>query len=61
MTNNKGHHYPSGLMKGIKATIRARLIAVVKSRCCLDVNPVMRRGNILPRSVTNFRNKSTSL
>jgi hypothetical protein len=41
--------------------MRARLIAAVSSRCCLAVRPVMRRGKILPRSVTNFLSSSTSV
>ena len=53
--------YPSGLTKGSKAIILALLTAVVKSLCCLAVNPVSLLGKIFPLSVINFFNNSTSL
>ena len=41
--------------------LRERLIAAVTWRCCLAVRPVMRRGRILPVSVTKRERASTSV
>ena len=57
----QGLAQPSGFTKGSRATMRARFTELVRSRCCLAVKPVMRRGRILPRSVMNFLSRSTSL
>ena len=46
---------------GNNAIVRERLIAIVNLRWYLALVPVTRRGKILPRSETNFFNKSTSL
>ena len=51
---------PSGLTKE-EGHDAARFTALVRSRCCLAVRPVRRRGRILPRSVMNFFSRSTSL
>ena len=44
------NHEPE-VTKPTRARLRARFTAVVRSRCCLAVRPVRRRGRILPRSV----------
>jgi hypothetical protein len=49
------------VVKGSSATLRARLIAVVKRRWWRAQFPVILLGVILPRSVTNCVNILTSL
>src|SRR6266480_3716644 len=46
---------------GSRATVRARLIACVSWRWCRAQLPEMRRGMILPRSLTSVRSRRTSL
>jgi len=43
--------YPSDTTNGIRAIVRALLMATVNSRWCLAQFPVIRRGMILPLSV----------
>ena len=47
--------------KGISATVRRRLSEPVSWRWCRAQLPEIRRGMILPRSVTNVRRRLTSL
>jgi hypothetical protein len=49
------------IVKGKKATIRARLIDLVSSLWCLAQFPDMRRGIILPRSVMKCLSSCGSL
>ena len=45
----------------LSATVRARLIAWVSWRWCREQLPEIRRGIILPRSVTKLRRRRVSL
>jgi len=48
-------------VNGISAIMRDRLMAVPTLRWCLAQLPEIRRGMILPRSVTRLRRRRTSL
>ncbi len=57
LCNNKFY----SALKGMRAAMRARLMAVASSLWCFAQVPVMRRGRIFPPSATNFLSFAVSL